>query len=394
VSHFAEFQRELQLAGTDGETAVLPCDAVELESRARALLPAEVFGYVAGGAGAQRTVAANGEAFPARRLIPRVWRGTTDESARSTETQILGTTLAAPVFTAPIGALDIAAPKGDLVVAETAAELGIGFVLSTVSSATIEEVGAVAGRWWFQLYWPDSDDLARSLVHRAVAAGAEAIVVTADCPRTGWRPAELDHGLHPFLRGLGVANYLSDPVFRAGLAEPPDSSAAGLWAAILKGSALFGNHRLGPGDLERLRKWTSLPIVVKGVQHRDDARAVVAAGADAVVVSNHGGRQIDGAVASLDMLEPIADAVGDRAEVLFDSGVRSGSDVLIALACGAKAVFYGRPWVYGLSLAGRDGVRHVLRTLLADLDLTAGLAGVRATSEVDADLLHRPGLYG
>jgi isopentenyl diphosphate isomerase/L-lactate dehydrogenase-like FMN-dependent dehydrogenase len=226
-------------------------------------------------------------------------------------------------------------------------------------------------------------------VRRATAAGAKVIVVTADTPGIGWRPRDLTLGHLPFLRAEGIANYLSDPVFRSRLASPPEESAEALQIAVLTWVGMFGNHTLRPSDVARVREWTHLPVVVKGILHPDDARAVVDAGADGVVVSNHGGRQVDNSIAALDALEPVAAAVGDHATVLLDSGVRSGADVVVALALGADAVFYGRPWVYGLGLAGREGVVHALRCLLGDLDITMGLAGLSSVTEVDGSILYR-----
>ncbi|WP_067999877.1 alpha-hydroxy-acid oxidizing protein [Nocardia pseudobrasiliensis] len=387
MSSFADFQYEIYLAGLSGSVPELPMTAAGLEQRAREVLDPAVFAYVAGSASAERTAAANLAAFDRYRLLPRMWRGATAPGARDLSVEVLGTKLAAPVLTAPIGVLELLHERGETLVAEVTRELGIGMVLSTAASSTIEEAGAAAGAWWYQLYWPGDHELARSFVERAVKAGARAIVVTADTPGLGWRPRDLELGHLPFLQGKGIANYLSDPVFRAKLATPPEESEEALRMAVLTWVGLFGNHGLRPADLARLREWTDLPIAVKGVLHPDDARALVDAGADAVVVSNHGARQVDGAAAALDALPAIVATIGDRADVLFDSGIRSGSDAMIALALGAKAVLYGRPWAYGLGLAGRDGVRHALRLLLGDLDQTMGLAGCASIADLDRTLL-------
>jgi len=212
-------------------------------------------------------------------------------------------------------------------------------------------------------------------------------VVTADTPGMGWRPRDLELAHLPFLRAQGIANYLSDPVFRSRLATAPEESPESMQAAVPTWLGMFGNHTIRPADVARLKEWTTLPVLVKGVLHPDDARAVVDAGADGVVVSNHGGRQVDGAVAALDALGPVAAAVGQRSTVLLDSGIRCGADVVVALALGADAVLTGRPWVYGLGLAGRAGVRHALRCLLADLDLTMAMAGLGSVAEIDASVL-------
>lgn len=390
VSSFIDFQNEIYLQGMGGAVPDLPMTADGFEERARELLDARAFAYVAGSASSERTAAANLSAFERYRLVPRMLRGTSGPGARDTAVEVLGTKLAAPVLTAPVGVLELLHEKGEVVVARVAQELGVGSILSTASSSTIEEVGAAAGDWWYQLYWPADDELARSFVERAERAGAKAIVVTVDTPSLGWRPRDLELAHLPFLLGKGIANYLSDPVFRAKLPTPPEESEDAMRMAILTWVGLFGNHALRPVDLAKLREWTDLPIAVKGILHPDDARLVVDAGADGVLVSNHGGRQIDNSIAALDALSPIVSAVGDRADVLFDSGIRTGSDVLAALALGAKAVCYGRPWAYALGIAGAPGVRHALRLLLADFDSAMGLSGCADLAGITRDLLAVP----
>ncbi|MFC9994666.1 lactate 2-monooxygenase [Nocardia sp. NPDC127526] len=387
MSSFADYQHEIYFSGLAGNLPSLPITAAGLEERAREVLTPAAFNYVAGSASAERTAAANTSAFEKYRLLPRMLRGASGPGARDLSVEVLGTRLAAPVLTAPIGVLGLLHERGETVVAEVTRELGIGMVLSTAASSTIEEAGALAGDWWYQLYWPNDVELARSFVERAEKSGAKAIVVTVDTPSLGWRPRDLELAHLPFLHGNGIANYLSDPVFRAKLSAPPEESEDALRMAILTWAGLFGNHSLRPADIARLRDWTELPIAVKGVLHPDDARQCVDAGADAVVVSNHGGRQVDGAVAALDALPTIVATVGDRADVLFDSGIRTGSDVMIALSLGAKAVLYGRPWAYGLGLAGRDGVRHALRCLLADFDAAMGLSGCTSLSDLSRTMI-------
>jgi isopentenyl diphosphate isomerase/L-lactate dehydrogenase-like FMN-dependent dehydrogenase len=278
------------------------------------------------------------------------------------------------VITAPIGVQGIMHPDGELAVARVAAELGLPMAVSTVSSFPLEEVADANGdgQRWFQLYWPNDEDVCASFLARAEKAGYSTLLVTLDTWLLGWRPHDLDRAYLPFLSGKGLATYFSDPAFRAGLAKPPEED---LFAALLRWLPMFSGTDKTWDSLGFLREHWSGPIVLKGIQHVDDAKRAADAGVDGIVVSNHGGRQVDGAVASLDALPVIADAVGDRLEVLFDSGVRTGADVLKALALGAKAVLYGRPWVYGLALGGADGVRHVLRCLLADLDLNLALSG-------------------
>ncbi|WP_324198112.1 lactate 2-monooxygenase [Nocardia beijingensis] len=384
---FIDFQNEIYLGGLGGSTPEWPMTATGLESLAQQRLDPAAFAYVAGSASAERTAAANRSAFDRYRILPRMLRGSTGPGARDLSVEVLGTKLAAPVLTAPIGVLELLHEGGEVIAAEVTAELGIGTVLSTAASSTIEDVGAAAGAWWYQLYWPADDELACSFVRRAERAGASAIVVTVDTPTLGWRPRDLEQAHLPFLHGKGIANYLSDPVFRAKLPAAPEESEEAMRTAILTWVGLFGNHTLRPADLARLREWTALPIAVKGILHPDDARQVVDAGADAVVVSNHGGRQVDGSIAALDALPAVVATVGDRADVLFDSGLRTGSDVLVALALGAKAVLYGRPWAYGLGLAGASGVRHALRALLADFESALGLSGCTSPAEVNRALL-------
>ncbi|MFB8008036.1 alpha-hydroxy-acid oxidizing protein [Nocardia sp. NPDC056000] len=387
MSSFVDFQNEIYLSGLAGNVPALPMTAAGLEARAREVLEPAAFAYVAGSASAERTAANNLHAFEKYRLMPRVLRGTSGPDVRDLSVEVLGTHLAAPILTAPIGVLGLLHERGETVVADVTRELGIGMVLSTAGSSTIEEAGALAGDWWYQLYWPSDPELARSFVERAEKAGAKAIVVTVDTPSLGWRPRDLELGHLPFLAAKGIANYLSDPVFRAKLPAPPEESADAMRAAVLTWIGLFGNHGLRPADIAKLRDWTTLPIAVKGVVHPDDARQCVDAGADAVVVSNHGGRQVDGAIAALDALPTIVATVGDRADVLFDSGIRTGSDVMIALSLGAKAVLYGRPWAYGLGIAGRDGVRHALRTLLADFDAAMGLSGCTTVHDLSRTMI-------
>jgi isopentenyl diphosphate isomerase/L-lactate dehydrogenase-like FMN-dependent dehydrogenase len=328
---------------------------------------------------------ANREAFDRWRIVPRMLRDTTRRGLART---VLGTELPVPVLLAPVGVLSIAHPEGELAVATAAAELDVPMILSTAASHTMEEVAAAApaAPRWFQLYWPTEDAVTVSLLDRARAAGYTTLVVTLDTWTLGYRPLDLDQAYLPFLRGVGTAIPFSDPAFRAGLAAAPEDdlmAAVGRWVPMFTGTALRWSR------LPLLREHWAGPIVLKGVQHPDDARRAVEAGMDGIVVSNHGGRQIDGAVGALDTLPGIAAAVAGRAAVLFDSGVRTGSDVLKALALGADAVLVGRPYVHGLALAGRAGVRHVLRCLITELDITLGLAGYRDVAELSPDAVVR-----
>ena len=387
MGNFGDLQNEIYFRGLSAELPALPMTAAGLDGAAKKSLSAQAYAYVAGSASSERTADANITAFDRHRIVPRMWRGSSAPDGRDLRTTVLGTELAAPVLTAPVGVLELVHPAAECAVAEATKGLGIGTVVSTASSTPMEDVAAAAGDWWFQLYWPADDEVARSLVERAASAGAKAIVVTADTPGMGWRPRDLELAHLPFLQAKGLANYFSDPVFRSRLNAPPEASEEARQMAVLAWIGMFGNHTLRLKDLARLQEWTDLPVVVKGVLHPDDASALLDTGATGVIVSNHGGRQVNGAIAALDALPGVAAAVGDRGTVLFDSGIRCGADVVIALALGADAVLYGRPWVYGLGVAGKAGVEHALRCLLADVDLTMAMAGIRSVTDIDAAVL-------
>ncbi|WP_019631120.1 lactate 2-monooxygenase [Actinomadura atramentaria] len=383
----ADFQNEIYLAGLGDARPTAPTDLTKLEDAARAVLSADAFGYVAGSAGSESTARANRAAFERWRIVPRMLR---DVSARDLSVEVFGQRMPAPVLLAPLGVQSIFHPDGELATARAAASVGVTSVLSTASSFAMEDVAEAAGDGprWYQLYWPKDRELAASFLERAKAAGYTALVVTLDTFTLAWRPRDLDRAYLPFLRGIGVANYFSDPVFQRAVGGPVTDENRP--TALLHWVANFGNPALTWDDLAFLREHWDGPIALKGIQHPDDARRAADAGMDGVIVSNHGGRQVDGAVASLDALPPIADAVGDRLTVLFDSGVRTGSDVLKALALGAKAVLVGRPFAYGLALGGEAGVRHVLRCLLADLELNLALAGLTGPGDATLDALAAP----
>jgi lactate 2-monooxygenase len=380
------YQNEIYMAGLGGARPELPTDLTQLEALARERLPSTSFGYVAGSAGSESTARANRAAFEAWRLVPRVLR---DVSAVDTSTTVLGTHMRAPIALAPIGVLSIVHPDGEVAVARAAAGLGVPMVVSTAASTTLEDVAAASGGGlrWYQLYWPKDRDLAASFLERAAAAGYEVLVVTLDTVTMGWRPRDLDAAFLPFLEGVGNQNYFADPVFQRALGGPVDDERRG--PAVLQWAATFGDPALTWDDLGFLRDHWRGPIALKGIQHPDDARRATDAGMDAVIVSNHGGRQVDGAIGSLDALPTVVEAVGGSVEVLFDSGIRTGADVVKALALGARAVLLGRPYVYGLGLGGEAGVRHVLRCLLAELELTMALTGVSGTDSLDRELLTR-----
>ncbi|GAA4026308.1 lactate 2-monooxygenase [Allokutzneria multivorans] len=378
AAQFGTYQSEIYLQGLAGAVPPFTTDPTALESSAREVLETGPFGYVAGGAGSGATVRANREAFDRWRIVPRMLADATERDLRTT---VLGTELVAPVLLAPIGVQSIVHQDGELATAAAAAELGVPIVLSTASSYSIEEVAEASGdgQRWYQLYWPNDDDVTVSILERAKRSGFTALVVTLDTWTLAWRPQDLDQAYLPFIRGIGTAIPFSDPAFRALLAQSPEEDRN---SAVLRWVQMFTGVDKSWDQLAFLREHWDGPIVLKGVLHPDDARLAADAGMNGIVVSNHGGRQVDGAVAALDALPAIAEAVGDRVDVLFDSGVRTGADVIKAISLGAKAVLLGRPWVYGLAHGGREGVRHVLRGVLADLDLTLGLSGNRSLADL------------
>jgi isopentenyl diphosphate isomerase/L-lactate dehydrogenase-like FMN-dependent dehydrogenase len=310
----------------------------------------------------------------------------TGATTRTLGGTVLGTEMPAPVLLAPVGVQSVVHPDGELATARAAAELGVPMVLSTASSHTIEAVAEASadGPRWFQLYWPNEPEVCLSILGRAAAAGFRVLVVTVDTWSLAWRPRDLDRAYLPFIRATGTAIPFSDPAFRAGLASPPEEDVP---AAIARWVPMFTGTDHSWDQLAFLREHWAGPIVLKGIQHPDDARKAADAGMQGIVVSNHGGRQVDGAIGALDALPDVVAAAGDRLDVLFDSGIRTGADIVKALALGAKAVLLGRPYAYGLALGGQAGVRHVLRGVLADFDLTLGLAGYRSPAELSPETL-------
>jgi lactate 2-monooxygenase len=356
-----------------------PVAADEWERAAADALEPGPFDYIAGGAGAEATLRANREAFERARLRPRMLAGNV---RRELAVDVLGTRSPFPFLLAPVGVLSIAHPEGELAAARAAAGLEVPFILSSAASHSIEEVAEAMGdaARWFQLYWVSDREICASLVRRAAAAGYGAIVVTVDTLLLGWRPRDLRKAYLPFIRGEGCAQFFSDPVFRSRLERPPEDDVV---AAAVTMLSTFPNLALTWDDLAWLREQTEVPLLVKGVLRADDARRAFDAGADGLVVSNHGGRQVDGAVASLDALVEVRREVGGDRTVLVDGGVRGGSDVLKALALGADAVLLGRPYVYALAVGGQAGCEAVLRHLAAEIDLTLALIGACSVAELD-----------
>jgi isopentenyl diphosphate isomerase/L-lactate dehydrogenase-like FMN-dependent dehydrogenase len=357
-----------------------PVSPEEWEARAREKLEPGPFDYIAGGAGGEATMRANLEAFERWRLRPRMLTGNRE---RDLSVEVLGTSSPAPFLLAPIGVLSIAHPEGEVAVARAAAATGVPIVLSSAASHSIEEVAEAGGDGprWFQLYWVNDRDVALSLVSRAEAASYAAIVVTLDTLTLGWRPRDLAKAYLPFVTGEGCAQFFTDPVFRSRLERPPEEDTLSAAVAML---ATFPNLGLTWDDLRWLRDHTDLPLLVKGVLTGEDAVRARKAGVDGVVVSNHGGRQVDGAVAALDALIEVRDVLGPDAVVLMDSGIRRGADVVKALALGADAVLLGRPYAYGLAAGGEEGVETVIRHLMAEVDLTLALLGGTVARELDS----------
>jgi isopentenyl diphosphate isomerase/L-lactate dehydrogenase-like FMN-dependent dehydrogenase len=305
----------------------------------------------------------------------------TGNSERDISVEILGTKSPAPFLLAPIGVLSIAHQEGELAVARAATATGVPIVLSSAASHSIEEVAEVGPPRWFQLYWVNDREVTVSLAERAEAAGYSALVVTVDTLSLGWRDRDLRRAYLPFLGGEGCAQFFSDPVFRSRLEQPPEQDTLAAAARVL---SMFPNLELSWEDLAWLRATTQLPLVVKGLLTGEDALRAGECGADGIVVSNHGGRQVDGAVAALDALEEVRDAVGPETTVLMDSGIRRGADVLKALALGADAVLLGRPYAYGLAVGGQEGVEAVIRHLMAETDITLALAGGGRATDLDS----------
>ncbi|HEY4313762.1 MAG TPA: alpha-hydroxy-acid oxidizing protein [Pirellulales bacterium] len=385
MATFADYQNEIYFNGLRGVLPKLPVDMATLEKMAMAAWPETIVSYVQGGCGDERTQSLNVTAFERWGLIPRMM---VDGTKRDLSITLFGMKFPTPIFMAPIGVLGICSQDGhgDLAVARAAAKTGVPMVASTLTVDPMEKVvpefGATPG--FFQLYTPTDQGVAESLVHRAEAAGFKAIVVTLDTWIAGWRPRDLNRSSFPQLRGHCLANYFSDPVFRSRLAKPIEEdpvTAVGVWASIF-GKALTWD------DLPWLRSLTKLPIVLKGICHADDVRRAIDGGVDGIYCSTHGGRQANGGVGCLEMLPAVVKAAANT-PVLFDSGVRSGADIVKAIALGATAVGIGRPYSWGLAVDGTDGVVHVLRCLLAEAELLMAIDGYPKLSDLSTDALIR-----
>jgi lactate 2-monooxygenase len=368
-----------------------PVSFDEWERQAREKLDTPSFDYIAGGAGTEDTIRANLEAFRHWRLVPKMLRGT---DRRDCSIEVLGARSPAPFMLAPVGVQGIAHDDAELAVARAAAATGIPMVVSSAASTPMEAIAEALGDTprWYQLYWVSDREVVESLVRRAERSGHSAIVLTLDTLHLGWRDRDLrNHAFLPFLGAKGIAQFTSDPVFRSRLAEPPEENPL---LTGLTWVTMFPNLGLTWADTAWLREVTDLPLVAKGVLSAEDARMAVEAGFSGIIVSNHGGRQVDGSIAALDALPTVRDAVPPGFPVLMDSGIRRGSDILKARALGADAVLLGRPYMWGLAVAGQAGVEQVIRNLGAETDLTMALCGATSFRGIDSSLVVRQPGYG
>lgn len=413
-------QSHIYREGVFGRKPDAPCGPVALQQKAKQRLDSRSWGYIQGSAGAERTATANVAAFEHHRIVPRMMR---DVSTRELSCEFLGIQATTPFLLSPIGVLETAHSDADLAAARAARTVGMPFTISSQASVPMEDIAAELGDtpWIFQLYWSNLDDLAVSFIKRAEDAGASAIAVTLDTSMLGWRTRDLDHAFLPFAHGMGIAQYTSDPVFAQLVDErvqatednstsgprPTPSAVRALMrmsrnypgnmrdnlrspyprAAVETFLEVFSRPNLTWDDLAFLREHTTLPIILKGIQHSDDAHRALDEGVDALWVSNHGGRQVDGAIASLDALPGIAESIDGQVPIIFDSGVRTGADAFRALALGAEVVGIGRSYVYGLAVNGESGVRSVLENYQAELDITMGLSGVSKLSDINREAL-------
>lgn len=412
-------QKQIYVDGMAGKRSAVPVRYERLEEKARAKLSPEAYAYIAGGAGSGTTMRANRRAFQNYALTGRMMAAAPKVDLEIT---LFGRKYPTPLFAAPIGVLEMADKRADLAVAEGCRSLGIPVIFSNQASVPMEACAAALGKSprWFQLYWSKSDALTESLVRRAEACGCEAIVLTLDTTSLGWRPEDLDLAYLPFLRAMGIAQYTSDPIFQKITEEnlrkkdkdgpkPPVNLTTlrnlfkvcrnypgGFFRNLSSGRGLTGvrtfidiymRPELRWADIARLRQMTDLPVLVKGIHHVEDALAALDAGADGMIVSNHGGRQIDGGIGALTALDEIAQKIDGKVPVLFDSGIRCGADAIKAMALGADAVLIGRPYVYGLSLAGAAGVRAVFEYFLAEMELQLSLMGIRSVRGLSREVI-------
>ena len=386
MGNYGDWQLGIYLGGLTGQQPELPMTFDEFEEWAPDALGPEIWSYVSGGAGNEHTQRANVAAFERWGLMPRVLRGA---AQRDVTVEMFGHRYDTPLMLAPVGVIGLCDRNGhgDLATARAAAASGVPMIASTLMQDPMEDVAAQLGDTpgWFQLYPPSDREVCESFVRRAEAAGFSAIVVTLDTLTLGWRPRDLALASFPQLKGLCLANYFTDPVFRSKLQRPPEEdleAATGAWAFG------FGNPGMTWDDLDWIRSLTDLPLLLKGINAPDDARMAIDHGVDGIYCSNHGGRQANGGIPAIDLLADVVAASGTT-PVIFDSGIRSGADVVKALALGATAVGIGRPYVYGLAVRGQAGIEHVLKCLLAELDLIMAVDGYGSLAELTPDAIRR-----
>ncbi|TBU22369.1 oxidoreductase [Dichomitus squalens] len=388
-------------------------DKIEQAAREKLKDSPGAWGFLFGNAGSGSTFRANRDAFARWQIVPRMLR---DVTQRNIEVTLFGTKYPSPLIVAPIGCQACFHPDAELATARAAGALGVPLVLSGAASRSLESVAAANGPHaprWFQLYWPRNDAFTVSLLARAKASGYSALVVTVDTMAIGWRPADLDHAFLPFAHGVGIQVALSDPAFMAAQGRAPHGDAEvpafpydparvrALYEAgdartreMVELAAAWGRESVNGTfrtweDVRFLRRNWEGPLIVKGILAPQDVEIAIDEGIDGVIVSNHGGRQIDGSISSLVALERIMKSqkvrgaqAGGQLTVLFDSGIRTGSDIFRALALGAQGILLGRPWAYGLTVAGQAGVEAVIKSILADFELTLGLAGHRTVADI------------
>lgn len=412
-----DWQKRIYLNGFAGKKPSIPIDRNQLEEQARRVISPKAFAYVAGGAGIESTIRSNRSAFEKYKIVPRMLRNVGE---RDTSIELFGKRIPSPLLLSPVGVLELLNPEADVAVGRAAAALGLPYIFSNQASKPMEEVAEAMkdSARWFQLYWGKSPELVASFVQRAERCGCTAIVVSLDTPMLGWRTRDLDLSYVPFLEGKGIAQYTSDPVFQKLMDEKEEPSGEkrkinfevlrgvinmvnaypgkGFFRklssgrpvkAVQKFLSCYSNPALTWDDLKFLRQQTKLPVLLKGILHADDARKAIDYRMEGIIISNHGGRQVDGSVGTLDMLPSIAQVVNKEIPILLDGGVRGGADMFKAIALGATAVCIGRPYAYGLAIAGEQGVYEVLRNFMADFELTMGLAGNKNISEITAGSL-------
>lgn len=375
-------EESLQFTRVSKGTQALPIAIEDWERKAREILPDGPFDYAAGGSGAEETLVENRKAFSRWAVVPRMMRDVTNRTMGVT---LYHQSLRTPILLAPVGMQTISHPDGELASAKAAAAAGVPFVASTVSSYSLEQIAEVMGDAyrWFQLYWSNDREVSASMVRRAEASGYSAIVLTVDTVMLGWKRRDFRNGYSPLREGKGLANYITDPVFCSRLSEVTPEHAV---EEVLKN---IYHPALNWNDIAFLREHTRLPILVKGILHPDDARLALEHGVDGIIVSNHGGRQMDGAISTLDALPAIAEVVTGKIPVLLDSGVRTGADIVKAIALGANAVLIGRPFIYGLAVAGEQGVASVLDTLIHEFDVAMALSGSHSVADLNRSILTR-----